>query len=269
MEIVLPHGEGPQAPLRAPSGAGYLLLAGNVDRRLPFLPPSRAKRALMNAVSEELRELAELGSVRYADLLVARLVAPGAGEQLLRRRGITQARFDVVVLIKTVDPESAVDLRMHPAYRRLHAHMSDGARDVFEIAARNVRRIADVEHTRSSVYLFNYFYADDAQRLVPVWEYTAGWFVENTALPDSEVLEPLAQERSDYGIVNHASWPHWHTFLPKLIFLPSFRRFVLGTFAANDIAAQPIMYRLAARHDGHDVGREAGRSARPAAESDR
>jgi hypothetical protein len=248
MDIVLPRGEGPKAPLRASSEAGYLLLAANVERRAPFLPRSRGKRALIDAVSRQLAELSYVNAVVYADLFVARLVAPGEGDALLRRRGIKPARFDVVALIQTVDPASAADLREHPAYQKLHTALSAGALDMFEVAARNVRRIGDVEHKRSSVFLFNYFYADDPERLIPVWEYTAGWFVENTALPDSEVMEPLPGERADFGIINHASWPHWRTFLPKLIFLPSFRRFVLGTFAANNIAAQPIMYRLEARH---------------------
>jgi len=258
MEIVLPQGEGPKAPLQSPSGAGYLLLAGNVDRRAPLLPRSRTKRALVNAVSQSLAELAQSDTVVYADLFVARLVAPGEGDKLLRRRGLSPARFDVVLLIQTVDPAGAVDLRAHPAYRELRRQITGAARHVFEVAGRNVRRIADVEHTKASVYLFNYFYADDAKRLIPVWEYTAGWFVTNTALPDSEVIEPLAGERADFGIINHASWPRWSTFLPKLIFLPSFRRFVLGTFAANGIAAQPILYRLEARHAHSDSVRVAG-----------
>lgn len=248
MDIVLPRGEGPRAPLQTPSAAGYLLLAANVDRRAPFLPKSRSKRALIDSVSVQLGELAQVGTVVYADLFVARLVAPGEGDELLRRRGIKPARFDVVVLIETVDPANALELRGHPAYRRLRTELDAAALDVFEVAARNVRRIADVEHRRSSVFLFNYFYADDAKRLLPVWEYTAGWFVKNTALPDSEVMEALPGERTDYGIINHASWPHWRTFLPRLIAQPSFRRFVLGTFAANHIAAQPILYRLEGRH---------------------
>jgi hypothetical protein len=62
------------------------------------------------------------------------------------------------------------------------------------------------------------------------------------------VMAPLDGERTEYGIINHASWPHWRTFLPQLILRPSFRRFVLGTFAANNIAAQPILYRVAASH---------------------
>jgi hypothetical protein len=248
MDIVLPRGEGPKAPLQPPSEAGYLLLAANVERRAPFLLRGRRKRALIDVVSRQLAELSYVDTVVYADLFVARLVAPGEGDALLRRRGIKPARFDVVVLMQTADPASALVLREHPAYQKLRTELNAAARDVFEVAARNVRRIGDVEHKRSSVFLFNYFYADDAERLVPVWEYTAGWFVENTALPDSEVIEPLPGERADFGIINHASWPHWRTFLPKLIFLQSFRRFVLGTFAANNIAAQPIMYRLEASY---------------------
>lgn len=247
MDIELPRGDGPRAPLQPPSEAGYLLLAAKIERRAPFLPSGRGKRAVIDSVSRQLAELTHVSSVVYADLFVARLVAPGMGHELLRRRAIRPARFDVVVLIQTVDPASALDLRDNDTYQQLRAGLDTAARDVYEVAARNVRRIADVEHNRSSVFLFNFFYADDPKRLAPVWEYTAGWFVENTALPDSEVLEPLSGERTDFGIINHASWPHWRTFLPQLALLPSFRRFVLATFEANSIAAQPILYRLAAR----------------------
>jgi hypothetical protein len=257
MEIVLPGGEGPKAPLQTPNEYGYLLLAAKIDARPPFMPRSRAKRALLQALSARLTELAQVDSVLYADLFVAQLIAPGAGDALLRQRGITPARYDVVLLIETRDPAAALELRGHPAYQQLGAAVNSAARHVVEVAARNARRIATVEHSRSSVYLFNFFYADDAKRLVPVWEYTAGWFVEHTALPDSEVLEPLTGERADYGIINHASWPHWRTFLPQLILLPSFRRFVLATFAANGVAAQPILYRLEGRHSRTDTATKA------------
>jgi hypothetical protein len=248
MDIELPRGEGPRAPLQPPSETGYLMLAARIDRRAPFLPSSRRKRALIDALSRQLAELARVNTVIDADLFVARLVAPGTGHDLLHRRGIRPARFDVVLLVETVDPASASDLRNDRTYQRLRDRLDTAAHGVYEVAARNVRRIADVEHNRSSVFLFNYFHADDPKRLVPVWEYTAGWFVENTALPDSEVLQPLPGERTDYGIINHASWPHWRTFLPQLALGRSFRRFVLATFEANDIAAQPILYRLVASH---------------------
>ena len=248
MEIELPPGEASPAPLQPPSDAGYLLVAASVERRAPFLPGGQRKRMLIDSISRQLAELARVKTVTYADLFVARLVAPGTGYELLRRRSIKPARFDLVVLIQTVDPASARDLREHPGYRRLRLALETAALDVYEVAARNIRRIANVEHKRSSVFLFNYFYAEDSALLIPVWEYTAGWFVENTALPDSEVMAPLDGERADYGIINHASWPQWRTFLPQLILRPSFRRFVLAAFEANGVAAQPILYRLAARH---------------------
>jgi hypothetical protein len=257
MDIELPRGEGPRAPLQPPRDAGYLLVAAQVERRAPFLPSGRRKRALIDSMSRQLADLARVNTVTYADLFVARLVAPGEGDELLRRRAIRPARFDLVALVQTVDPASALDLRDNPSYKQLRSELGTAALDVYEVAARNVRRIADVEHQRSSVFLFNYFYADDPQRLIPVWEYTAGWFVERTTLPDSEVMAPLDGERTEYGIINHASWPHWRTFLPQLILLPSFRRFVLGTFAANNVAAQPILYRLAASHS-RTVDRPAG-----------
>lgn len=153
------------------------------------------------------------------------------------------ARFDLVVLVETTDPAAAAAVRDYGAYRRLATAVKAAAQHTHEIAARNVRRIADVDHTRPSVFLFNHFYADDPRDLLPVWEYTAGWFVDKTSLSDSTVLEPLHGEPTDYGIINHASWPHLTTFLPSLVLRPSFRRYVLANFAANGIAAQPILYR--------------------------
>jgi hypothetical protein len=178
-----------------------------------------------------------------ANLFDAQLAPPGSGHALLRKRGVTPARFDVVVLAETVDVNSAAALRDDPVFGRLRQRLTALAARTYEVTARNVRRIADVDHDQPSVFFFNFFYADDPRRLVPVWEDTAGWFVAKTALPDSTVLEPLPGEPADYGIINHASWPHFRTFLPDLILRPSFRRFVLATFAATGIAAQPILYR--------------------------
>lgn len=245
MTIVMPRGDVEPVVLQEPNGAGYLMLAATVDGGPPVMPNSRRKRALLDEIGADVRALRQSPNVTEADLFDAVLVAPGMGKELLRRRAatVTPARFDVVVLIRTTEPRTAVALRSDAGYRRLVARLSATATRTYEIAARNVRRIADVDHGRPSVFLFNFFYADDAERLVPVWHYTARWFVDHTALPDSTVLEPLSGEPADYGIVNHASWPNFRTFLPHLALRPSFRRFVLATFAANNVAAQPILYR--------------------------
>jgi hypothetical protein len=231
------------ARLMPPTDRAYLMIAATVDRRLPFLPVSRRKKALLSALSEDIAELALLPGVTRADVFDSQLVAPGMGHELLRARSVAPARFDIVVLVETVDISSAQSVRGVDVYRRMAERLTAAATSTYEMAARNVRRIADVDHDKPSVFLFNFFYADDTERLISVWENTAGWFVEKTALPDSTVLEPLPGEPQMYGIVNHASWPHFRTFLPHLILRPSFRRFVLATFAANGVAAQPILYR--------------------------
>ncbi|MDP4509234.1 hypothetical protein [Nonomuraea turcica] len=132
------------------------------------------------------------------------LRTPGEGDELLAARGIRPARYDVVVLI---------------------------------------RRLGNVDHSQDHCFLFNYFYADDRETLLKVWEYTAGWFQAKTALPNSALMQPLEGESADYGLVNHASWPNWRTFLPSLILRPTFRSFVLANFKANGVAAQPIIDR--------------------------
>jgi len=250
MNVQQPLSDTRTAPLKAPNRNGYLLLAATVDTRPPFLPSSRRKRAFLASITDQVAELARLSQVTQADLFEAQLVAPGMGRRLLRQRSgaVTPARFDVVLLVETTDPAAAIALRDLAAYKSIHARLTAASRRTYEVAARNVRRIADVDHGRPSVFLFNYFYADDPEKLLPVWEHTAGWFVDKTALPDSTVFEPLPGQPAEYGIINHASWPHFRTFLPHLALRPSFRRFVLATFAANGIAAQPILYRRVATH---------------------
>jgi hypothetical protein len=238
-----PRTDAMPARLVSPNDSGYLLLAATVDRRLPFLPNRRRKKALLAGLSDDIAELARVPSVTQAHVFDAQLVAPGMGHELLRARPVTPARFDVVVLIETTDPASALALRNDATFLALKRRLTTAAVRTYEVAARNVRRIADVDHGQPSVFLFNFFYADDARRLISVWEDTAGWFVAKTALPDSTVFEPLPGEPDEYGIINHASWPHFRTFLPHLLLRPSFRSFVLTTFAANGVAAQPILYR--------------------------
>jgi len=172
-------------------------------------------------------------------------IAPGEGIELIKARTgkIHHARYDVVILIRTSTIEAAHKLRTDPEYATLAAAVRQTASYTMEAIARNAVRLGDVDHQRNHVFLFNYFYADDNTELLPVFEYTAGWFQAKTGLTNSTLLQPLEGEVADNGIINHASWPNFRTFLPSLIFRPSFRSFVLANFAANNIAAQPILYR--------------------------
>src|SRR5690606_2967221 len=120
-------------------------------------------------------------------------------------------------------------------------------------AACNAKRIAEVDHDRDGVFLFNYFYAPDIgakgadglEILRAVWEYTAGWWTAKANLTNSTPLQPLEGEQSDYSLINLCRWDRLIDVLPHLVFRPSLRRFVLANFTANDIVAMPILYRLA------------------------
>ena len=44
-------------------------------------------------------------------------------------------------------------------------------------------------------FLFNYFYADDSEQNIKVWDYTAGWFQYQTGLDNSTVILPDVIDR--------------------------------------------------------------------------
>ena len=56
--------------------------------------------------------------------------------------------------------------------------LSDTAREYNgAFVAKNARKIGEVDKTRPGIFLYNYFYASDPDVVLPVWEYTARWFV--------------------------------------------------------------------------------------------
>ncbi|WP_433005514.1 hypothetical protein [Kribbella sp. CA-294648] len=220
------------------TGDGYVLLAGEAGSwRGPFAVPPLE-------LAGRLKTLAEGIEATEANVFRAVLRPPGEGNQVLAARSIRPARFDLVVLFRTTSVEAALELRESAAYKQLAETLRSASRRTHEIVADNAGRLGDVDHSQDHRYLLNYFYADDRETLLKVWEYSAGWFQANTALPNSALMRPVEGEPADYGLINHASWPNWRTFLPSLIFRPTYRRFVLANFKANDIAAQPIIYRL-------------------------
>ncbi|AYY14119.1 hypothetical protein EF847_16835 [Actinobacteria bacterium YIM 96077] len=250
MRIVNQHLNPATAPLQSPSGTGYLLLAAEIDRRPMFLRSSATMRQLIPDAKRLAAELQTHDDVVRASVFrgFANLVA-AQNHRLLRRAtesgGVERARYDLVILIETRDPAGARHLRLDPAYKQLAARVTAVARRTADIAAANVRNMGDVDASRPGVFLFNFFYGADPQQIVPVWEYTAGWFNVNTGLDNSRVMEPLDGEREDFGIINHCRWDRLRDIAPKMVLRTSFRRFVLANFTANHISAQPILYRLA------------------------
>ncbi|UBU16338.1 hypothetical protein [Nonomuraea gerenzanensis] len=226
-----------KARLLPTTGDGFVVLAGETGTWRGHFPSAPIRLAA------RLKALAADVEAREATVFRAVFRTPGEGDELLTARGIHPARYDVVVLIRTASVEAALAVRGDAAYQELAGTMRSAARRTHEVVASNAGRLGDVDHGQDHYFLFNYFYADDRATLLKVWEYTAGWFQAKTALPDSALMRPLEGEPADYGLINHASWPTLGTFLPSLIFRPTFRRFVLANFKANGIAAQPIIYR--------------------------
>ncbi|MDV3130099.1 hypothetical protein M1247_34710 [Mycobacterium sp. 21AC1] len=226
------------------------MLAGEIGRWAgPLALPSQARRHLLNQVSAWCDELAAREDVIETVVFRGALRPPGEGAELLHHAGVRPARYDVVVLIRTRGTGSIEEVRADNAFRAMADGLERTARHGYQVAAGNAARIADVDHGPDHWFLFNYFHCDDAETVYAVWEYTAGWFQNRTALPNSTLLRPMDGERMDYSVVNHASWPRLRTFLPGLLFRPSFRSFVLANFKANGVAAQPVIYRRVLNSD--------------------
>jgi hypothetical protein len=241
----------PRVHLVTPAASGYLLLIGEVDRRLPWspvwLPASRAKRALLTAAKRHCAAMGAEDDVLSASVFRAVLAPPGGPDPrlTLQRGRVHVAGFDVVVLIETASGDAARRLRESAAFGALESRFRGVARYAETIAAHNVRRIGPVDHGRPGVFLFNYFAAESPAQNLAVWEYTAGWFQQETGLDNSTVLQPLDPGVTGYALINHCRWDHWRDVVPALVFKPSFRRYVLANFAANRTAPMPLLYRLA------------------------
>lgn len=239
----------PKAMLLEPAASGYIHLAAEVDTWPAFLPNSRKKRGLIAGLKRWSRLLEADPRVVSAVVFDAFLIPPGRGAFVKKRPGeVHIARFDLAVLIETASPEAAGALKTSPLYFEMERAVREAASFVHAVAATNVRRMGpggSVDHEKQGIFLFNYFFADDTARNVAVWEDTAGWWGQETGLDNSTVLLPRDGEHSSYNLINHCRWGGLGDVLPSLLLKRTFRTFVLANFEANDVAAMPILYRLA------------------------
>jgi hypothetical protein len=247
LKIVGPVNRFPKVKLIEPTHSGYLLLALEVDRRLPFayFLESARKRQVVERLRSLAGQLRSRDDVIEATIFKAVLIPPGRGGLLKKRPHVRIARFDVALLIELRTPEIARAFARDRFWSDKTEELAKTARYGISVTAENARRIGPVDHDRPGVFLFNYFYADRLEQNLQVWEYTAGYFQQETGLDNSVLLLPDPGQPLDYKIINHAQWDRLSDVLPTLLFKPSFRSFVLANFAANDTAAIPILYRTA------------------------
>jgi hypothetical protein len=140
---------------------------------------------------------------------------------------------------------AADELEGEAPWTELARELEAASRHSYRLRAHNVRRMGPVDHRRQGVFLFNYFYADRTDLNLAAWQYTAGWFHDQTGLDNSTVLLPDATSEPRYRLVNHARWDRLRDVLPSLIFKRSFHSYVLEHFRVNGVAAMPVLYRLA------------------------
>jgi hypothetical protein len=246
LRIVNEHVRFPRVSLVDPAPSVYLHIAAEVDKRPPFLWNSAKKKRLIADCKRWCERLEQEPGVVSAVVFDALLIAPGRGRFIEKRRDQAHvARFDLAVLIETEGAEVARRIQTSAAYSEMEQAIRRAASYTHAIAATNVKRIDAVDHDRPGVFLFNYFFADSTEQNLAVWEYTAGWFQKETGLDNSTVLLPTDAQASQYNIINHCRWDKLVDVLPSLIFKRTFRTYVLANFEANDVAAMPILYRVA------------------------
>ncbi|MFD0275645.1 hypothetical protein ACFVHB_17320 [Kitasatospora sp. NPDC127111] len=242
-----------------PPPTGYLHIAAAVQPpREPGLPVPRSsprKRALLNLLKSLADELVNLPAVSRATLYRAVVIPPTPSGPAPHRHAVHPARYDVVVLIETTSPERIAEVEATEPCQRLLRMVRASASDTHVMAARCVRQIADVDKSRSGLFLFNHFVADDPDVALDVWEHLAAWYAAETGLDNSTLLAPLGDtdtdtdtdaSDADYVFVNHA---RWDDSLPRLFLRQfgkkTFRTFVLANLRANGITAMPVLYRRA------------------------
>lgn len=230
-----------RARLIEPTSSGFVLVGASSGRWVfPFALPRTRRRRLLAVMADAAAVLRRDPRVLRADVFRG-LVRPPDGN--LADTGVPAADFDAVLLIETRTVTDASALPDDDVVAGLLAELARTATRNLVFTASNVRRMGPVDRDRQGVFLFNYFAADDVDTNLYAWQYTAGWFHDETGLDNSAVLQPAGTE-GPYTLVNHARWDRLRNVLPALLFKRSFRTFVLRVFADNRVTPNPILYRL-------------------------
>ena len=259
--VVGPKDQFPKVSLMEPKRCGYLLMCLEVENcLLPMgflLWENAAKKRILRQVKEFVTHLKSEDSttknVAEAIVFKATVISPGQGEFLKQHPEVPKAMFDIVVLVEfeSVDAARAFHTSEECKNEIEKYEKDNDVKRVMVVVGSNARRMGptgDVDHTKDGCFLFNYFYADQVEQNLKIWEYTAGWFGDQTGLDNSTLILPETDtdaEKCPHTVINHCRWDSLRNILPSLLFKRSFKTFVLANFEANNTAPKPILYRLA------------------------
>jgi hypothetical protein len=248
LRIVNPDPKYSTVTLIPPATLGYVHLAAEVrppPRPGPVIRTPRQKAELIGGLKVLARQLEPVAGVEKVTIYTATVMAPPSGYVRQHKDQVRPARFDIVVLVETTTPEAAQEVQATSQYQALHDLLRGQARRLHVIAARNLKRVGDVDKTRSGTFLFNYFVGDDPEVVVALWDYLGGWYQTETGLDNSTLLAPLEDQASDYVVINHARWDSLLGFAVRQFRKKSFRTYVVANLDAHNVGAMPILYRLA------------------------
>lgn len=244
LKIVNPDVKFKKVSLVDPSMSQYLHIAARVDNSWgPFFFGCSAKKKNILHLAKIWCDKLRVEGIK-ACVFKAAIIPPGKGRFLKEHPEIEVARYDVAVLIEADSVDKIEQIENTEGYTSFLKQLRDVSQNTHVIKATNVKRIASVDHSKQGVFLFNYFFAEDLGQNLEVWEYTAGWFQQETGLSNSTVLLPNPATPSEYTIINHCRWDGFLDVLPSLIFKKSFRSYVLDNFYANRVAAMPVLYSI-------------------------
>lgn len=247
IKVVNPEIKYKRVSLIEPSSSHYLLIAAEIDHSiLPFfIRSSSKKKAFIEQAKNWCRQLNREDEILSAVVFKANIISPGKGKLLKERPGkVKVAKYDVVILIEATSLAKLNDIKNNNGYSKITGILTKIAKQTYTTVATNIKQINAVDHKKQGVFLFNFFYADHLTKNLQIWEYSAGWFQEETGLNNSTVLLPEEGD-SSYKIINHCRWDNLSDILPSLLFKRSFRSYVLDNFYANQVAAMPVLYSMA------------------------
>lgn len=233
-----------RARLTDPSTAGFVHVgATSGPWRLPVALPRTRRREALTLMRTAATTLCRDARVIRADVFKALLRPPGQPTRSADQ-DVPAADFDAVLLIETTTVADAIELSADHVLTGLLTALHQTAERTLVFTGSNVRRIAPVDHDRQGVFLFNYFSANSVETNLFAWQYTAGWFQDQTGLDNSTVLHPSDHTVVPYSLVNHCRWDRLRDVLPALLLKRSFRSFVLRVFSENQVTPRPVLYKL-------------------------
>ena len=229
-----------------PTTLGYIHIAAQTcEPAFPFR--ANTDPEFLNGLKELASHLEQLDAIEAVTVFKAVGLPPVERLPYVREHvdSIHLARFDVVVLMETKSPESIEQVQATSLYHALVEYLRNEAEVIHVMAARNSKRVGDVDKTRDGLFLFNYFVADDVNIMMELWDYLADWYRVEMGLNNSTLLVPMHQETSDYLAINYARFDSGLPgFLAKQMSKKSFRNYILANLEANRVGAMPILYRL-------------------------